>query len=155
MKKEEINKFMRQLDDLLPVLIENFHILRIPKGFKEKITTQQYRVLNILTKKRKCMIGELSQYCNVARSTMTELIDRMVNKNLVKRLKDVKDNRRIIISLTNIGGELVSKINSERRKRVKNILKKLGKSRRDSFINALKEMFKIANEQEILKGGLK
>lgn len=155
MKKEEINKFMRQLDDLLLVLIDKFHIPRIPKGFKDKITTQQYRVLNILAKKRKCMIGELSQYCNVARSTMTELIDRMVNKNLVKRLKDVKDNRRVIISLTNIGGELVSKINSERRKRVKNILNKLSKSRRDSFINALKEMFKIANEQDILKGGLK
>lgn len=149
MNQKELINFISQLDAILPALIKNFHFSHIPKILKPNITGKQYQVLDILSKKGKCMIGELSKYCNVARSTMTELIDRMANKNLVRRLKDIKDNRIVRIDLTNVGSDIVRRINAKRVEYVQNILNKLDKSHRGALINALREVFRIIKEQKI------
>ena len=94
--------------------IFNFVNILLVKGLP--VTYKQYLTLELLSKEERCLITYLSKKLNVAMSTMTENIRRLVKKNLVKREKDKVDKRKVWVSLTKKGREIVDEIN--RRKQV-------------------------------------
>lgn len=85
-----MREYILQLDNLLPALIKHFQIPDPHRLFGIKVILQQYLALDILTKKGKCMMTELSQALGVALSTMTELANRLVKGDLLRRLKILK-----------------------------------------------------------------
>ena len=146
MKKEEVSGYISQLDDLLPVLIKHFQISNPYKLFGVKITLQQYLTLDALAKSGKCMVSELSKTMNVALSTMTELINRLVKRDFIRKIRDIKDNRIIWINLTNKGLDIFRSMTKKKQKHISGILEKLAHAERQTLINILKTVSEAANE---------
>ncbi|OPX29500.1 MAG: hypothetical protein B1H08_03710 [Candidatus Omnitrophica bacterium 4484_171] len=140
MKTKELQEYIFQLDNLLPVLIEHFQISDPHKLFGIKITLQQYLALNILIKKGRCMVSDLSKSLGVALSTMTELVNRLVKKQFVKKIKDLKDRRIVWINLTRRGLKIIQEINKKKQRHILSILEKLTQRERQILIDILKRI---------------
>ena len=61
---------------------------------------EQGRILHVLWEEDGISIKELSFKTGLAVSTLTTMIDRMEEANLIKRIPDKKDRRKILIKLT-------------------------------------------------------
>ena len=57
--------------------------------------------------KRKATIGELAERLQIRHHSMVELIDRLVERGLIQRLRDESDQRRVLIQLTPQGEQML------------------------------------------------
>ena len=149
MKARELREYISRLDNLLPVLIEHFQISDPHKLFGVKITFQQYLALNILIKKGRCMVSDLSKSLGVALSTMTELVNRLAKKQFVKKIKDYKDRRIVWINLTEKGVKIIQEINRKKQKHILSVLERLTKKERQLLIDILVKISQVARRIEI------
>ena len=150
MKKQELHRYISQLDSLLPVLIKHFQISDPHKLYGIRITLQQYLALDAMAKKGKCTMTELSRTLGVALSTITELIGRLVKRHFVKKIRDVNDRRIVWVNLTDIGSRVLKKINTKKQEHIAIVLERLAQRDRKALINILKVISKAAKETEIL-----
>ncbi|KUP05909.1 MarR family transcriptional regulator [Bacillus coahuilensis m2-6] len=75
-----------------------------------KITPPQFVALQWLFEEGDMTIGELSNKMYLAYSTTTDLIDRMENNELVKRVKDTGDRRVVRIHLLQKGEKIIEEV---------------------------------------------
>ncbi len=150
MKREkEVYDYISRLDSLLPVLVKHFQIPDLHKLLGIKITFQQYLALNILIKKGRCMVSDLSKNLGVALSTMTELVDRLAKKQFVKKIKDLRDRRIVWINLTEKGARIIQEINKKKQRYILNILEKLTERERRLLIDILERISQVAKRIEV------
>ena len=149
MKRKELDGYILRLDNLFPVLIKHFQISDPHKLFGIKVTLQQYFTLNILVKKGRCMVSDLSKNLGVALSTMTELVNRLAKKQFVKKIKDLKDRRIVWINLTKKGAKIIQEINRRKQEHILSILEKLTEKERKLLIDILERVSQVAKKIEI------
>ncbi|RKY29944.1 MAG: hypothetical protein DRP68_06695 [Candidatus Omnitrophota bacterium] len=148
-KRKELYGCISHLDNLLPVLIKHFQVPDLHKLVGIKITFQQYLALNILIKKGRCMISDLSKNLGVALSTMTELVNRLAKKQFVKKIKDYKDRRIVWINLTEKGVKIIQEINRKKQKHILSVLERLTEKERQLLINILRKISQVAKRIEV------
>jgi MarR family transcriptional regulator, lower aerobic nicotinate degradation pathway regulator len=76
------------------------------------LSLTQLRVLGIL-RDREPTMAELATYLGLERSTVSGLIDRSVQRGLVRKAADAADGRSVRISLTTEAGRLATVIVAE------------------------------------------
>ncbi|MCD6228682.1 MAG: MarR family transcriptional regulator [Candidatus Omnitrophica bacterium] len=152
-KRKELYGCISHLDNLLPVLIKHFQVPDLHKLVGIKITFQQYLALNILIKKGRCMISDLSKSLGVALSTMTELVNRLAKKQFVKKIKDYKDRRIVWINLTEKGVKIIQELNRRKQKHILSVLERLTEKERQLLINILRKISRVAKRIEM--GGIR
>ncbi len=74
------------------------------------VTTSQANTLLNLSSKQALRMNELSEAAGVDNSTMTRMVDQLVDKGLVTRQADEKDRRLVRVGLTAAGKEMRQKI---------------------------------------------
>lgn len=77
-----------------------------PLLHKLDITYPQYLILLVLWDENEAGVVELAQKLMLASNTLTPLLKRMESKGIVKRVRSVKDERKVRISLTDKGKKL-------------------------------------------------
>jgi len=124
------------------ILAGNHVSLRLNNVLKPfDITLQQFNVLRILRGQhgKALNLFEVQERMINKNSNSTRLIDKLVNKNYVKRVEDKQNRRKIKVSITNKGLDLINSLdevvdlNEE-----KNITKNLNKAELEQ-LNALLE----------------
>ena len=63
-----------------------------------------------LPEQRAATVGELAERLQIQHHSAVELINRMVERNLLERSRDENDQRRVNISLTKNGDEVLGKL---------------------------------------------
>ena len=101
------------------------------------ITYPQYLVLLVLWKEQQQTVGQLGEKLFLDSGTLTPLLKRMEQKEMVVRSRNIEDERIVVISLTKKGSALKEK--------VKDIPEKLLESMAIS-VDELKQLKKIANK---------
>ncbi|MDW0118136.1 MarR family transcriptional regulator [Sporosarcina thermotolerans] len=86
------------------------------------ITTPQFIALQWLFEHGDMTIGDLSNKMYLAFSTTTDLVDRMENNNLVKRVRDEQDRRVVRIHLLVEGERVIEEVIDKRRHYLNNVL---------------------------------
>jgi DNA-binding MarR family transcriptional regulator len=74
---------------------------------KYGITTEQWRVLACIKARGPLRPVEIASLLERAPNSMSMLVDRMVKAGLVRRTRDRKDRRAVIVSMTNKGKEAI------------------------------------------------
>jgi DNA-binding MarR family transcriptional regulator len=77
------------------------------------VTSQQYQALLTIkgfSSQAPMFVGELSRLLLVKHHTTVELVDRLVKLGLLQRSVDVKDKRRVLVTLTKRGQSLLQKV---------------------------------------------
>jgi DNA-binding MarR family transcriptional regulator len=102
---------LAQVDEvarLYPAVYQRFHVSRqaIP-GLD--VTPRMLGVVQHLAMSGPLTTGELVQHLGLSKAATTELIDRLVARNLVARMPDERDRRKVFIWLTDSGRSLAEK----------------------------------------------
>jgi DNA-binding MarR family transcriptional regulator len=69
-------------------------------------TTERWRALTLLSRGAGHSMTELSEFTQLPPASLTRLVDRLVDDNLVYRKADARDRRRVIVHITPRGRAL-------------------------------------------------
>jgi DNA-binding MarR family transcriptional regulator len=108
-------------------------------------TIPQFFLLMHLRHHEHCGISDLSEHMEITNAAASQLVDKLVQAGLLKRVEDPDDRRAKQISLSPTGVELVEKGIAERSRWVDEIDQALSEE----------EKIKVAEALEILSGTMK
>jgi len=72
------------------------------------VPVEQWRILQVLSDGRGRSMGELAKAVLMNHPALTKTIDRMIMRALVHRRHDPEDNRRVLVFISDFGGDLVA-----------------------------------------------
>jgi len=78
-----------------------------------ELTAEQWRVLSALVDGAGHPMSEIAGEAMVPAPTLTKLVDRLLDRALVRRGIDPADRRRVLVVLTDRGVELVDRLGTE------------------------------------------
>lgn len=93
----------RTLYEALNALSKIFYGPAHLSGISKELTDAEWFTLKVLGREGGCRMRDLADECEVALSTMTGVIDRLVSKGLVRRRHSQKDRRVVLVKLTGRG----------------------------------------------------
>lgn len=89
------------------------------------LSLSQLRVLAFLERCPEASLSEVADYLDVSRSTMSAMIERLVQRSLVDRMEDPQERRRVILTLTTTGAEYLHQVCEVIRSQVAGVLANL------------------------------
>lgn len=110
----ERNVSERSLNDYLAYLVAQTH--RKLHGDLERelqaegVSVEQWRMLEVLSGRNGLSMGEIADLVLMNHPALTKMTDRMVARGLVHRLPDPQDQRRVLVTITNMGFELFERV---------------------------------------------
>jgi len=76
----------------------------------EEVTEEQWRILQLLSDEHGRSMGDLAELVLMNHPALTKNIDRLVSRNLVQRAADAQDNRKVLVYISDLGLEVVSRL---------------------------------------------
>lgn len=145
--EEKIKQQAAILDKLIPDLAKVFGM----EGFEEvldiDINFVQVQVLRQIYTLKEPMMSELGRETDIQLSTLTHIVDKLVQKGFVVRKADPSDRRVVRVSVTSQGGDIVRKFEEARRKKIISVLEKLTSNERKKVLQVLQVLHqRISNE---------
>lgn len=86
------------------------------------LSLSQLRVLGFLQRHPQASLSEVADYLDVTRSTMSAMIERLVQRGLVDRTDDPQQRRRLILTLTATGAQHLRLVSDATRSKVAELL---------------------------------
>ncbi len=80
-----------------------------PELVEMSLSMAQMKVLYLLWARREVQMSELVGMLGVSISTVSELVDRLVEAGLASRREDTTDRRHVVVGITDAGIELLDR----------------------------------------------
>jgi len=114
----------------------------------EVLTNDQHYLLRYIYRQKRCTPTELADAFSVQKSAITAIINRLVEKKLIKRTQDVDDRRVIYLTLTDQGEILFEKTEAKIFKLVESIITKFDQQEIESFLKMYGKLAEILKEAQ-------
>lgn len=114
----------------------------------EDITLDQYLTLSYLRENGRVTSSELADTFCVGRSSITAIITRLFNKNLIERIPDAKDRRVTYLALTDVGIKLADTVDERIRERLSAVMKHFVRTEALQFIETLEKLADVLETEE-------
>jgi len=102
------------------------------------LTTPQYVALMAIKRQGKdCAMSTLAEAAQETSATMTGIVDRLVEHQLVERQRDPSDRRSVLVSLTERGEQLLQEVKRQRHARLYLVLKNLSPHDRKEMLRLM------------------
>lgn len=121
----------RKLIDHLQTVMEQAESL---DKKNEKLSPQEIRVLRTIGREHCCVMSGIANAIRLSLSSVTGLIDRLVEKKLVKRDRSSEDRRQVQVELTEQGRELNEACCQDRVGLAKDMLRGLSAEEQDALL---------------------
>jgi DNA-binding MarR family transcriptional regulator len=95
---------------------------------------QFYTLLHLEQIDEACKMSDLADATHQSAASLTGVVDRLRDKQLIERVRDEKDRRQVMVAVTSQGRELISEIKQARREQMQMALAHLGESEVDALI---------------------
>lgn len=92
-------------------LVELLSAARTPEFPDPHVTMAQMRVLMLLSAVGEARMSDLAHQLGIAPSTLSSLVDRLVEANLANRRDDARDRRHVLVSLAPAGARMLAQFN--------------------------------------------
>jgi MarR family transcriptional regulator, organic hydroperoxide resistance regulator len=77
----------------------------------EELNEEHWRILQVLSNEQGRSMGALAEAVLLNHPALTKNIDKLVSRGLVQRAADSQDSRRVLVFITDLGLETVSRLN--------------------------------------------
>jgi len=111
------------------------------------ITLQQWRVLVIVAHFGPLSPGELAKWLAVHKSNATRMCDAPIGAGLLDRREDPDNRRRMVLSLTPEGEDVVDSLQGYRRQAIATILDQVPDRRRSQVAEAMQAFADAAGDR--------
>jgi DNA-binding MarR family transcriptional regulator len=135
--ERNVSEKLRQLDESVRILIKCFHHRPSIKGIGLMLTGTESLACMTLGKRGRCSMTALARECGVALSSMTGIVDRLVEKGCVRRFEDEEDRRKIVVELDEKGGEACQELLEAKMELITTIMGSLKPEEQDSLLRLL------------------
>ena len=128
---KELDKILRDINKCLVEYTKN--------SLKENgLTMPRFLVLWHITKYEPVNMSVLHEKMYMANSTLTVIVDKLVEEELVKRYRNPEDRREVLLELTKKGNDLLLEMLNIRQSFLEKSLKELELDKQKELINLLK-----------------
>jgi DNA-binding MarR family transcriptional regulator len=103
---KQIKEQSRAFSSLFGEVFALFH-RRVPK--RSGLTPESWAVLEHLRLAGPLTVTEAGRHMDRAQSVMSEIVDRLEKKGLLRRLRDERDRRRVLVWLTREGQDRLAR----------------------------------------------
>ncbi|MDO6848908.1 MarR family winged helix-turn-helix transcriptional regulator [Priestia megaterium] len=110
---------------------------------QEKITHQTIRLLQHIDKSSSVGIKEIADYLHVSHNTASEHVKRNIDKGYVYKNRDIHDERKVILHLTEAGKDLLKRNSSLDEEKVSAILREMTASEKQM----IQQAFQLLSER--------
>jgi len=100
----------RRIARLFPEVYRRYHWAQKVRGGDLPATRRGLGVLQHLAASGPLTVGEQAEHLGLRRNSVSELLQRLEAKGLVARVRDERDERRVLVWLTDAGRDVVSRI---------------------------------------------
>lgn len=107
------------------------------------LTEQQWRIIRILAQYGELESTHLAEKACILKPSLTGIIRRLTEMELVVRRRGDNDQRFVFIDLTKNGEDIFKKMSVEMEKRYDNIHQKMGDEKIEALLELLKEVQKL------------
>jgi len=118
----------------------------IRERMSEDLTLDQYAVMRYMHKRDRCTSSELADSFCVGKSSVTAIINRLFDKNLIERLPDEKDRRVTYLRLTEAGLRLSEEMEDRIRELLSGYLQHFEKDEALRFIDTYEKLARVLLE---------
>ncbi|WP_019413634.1 MarR family winged helix-turn-helix transcriptional regulator [Paenisporosarcina sp. TG20] len=133
-----MNSKVKQLNQYWTDIYFHLHYLH-----KEKITHQVVRILQLIDKEEEIGVNEIADYIKVSHNTASEHVKRMMEKNYLTKERDLLDERRVMLSLTDVGRDVLNRNTSLDEEKLEQVMNQL----EDNEKELVEQAFKILSER--------
>ena len=77
----------------------------------EELSEEHWRILQVLSNGKGCSMGNLAVMVLLNHPALTKNIDKLVSRGLVQRAADAYDSRKVLVYISDLGLETVSRLN--------------------------------------------
>lgn len=95
---------------LYPLLMGRMGRLRTLVHEGMDLTYNQYKTLLTVADRGECSLGDLARELEVAMSSASQMVERLVGEGLIERQQDTANRRQVIIRLTAEGEDLIARL---------------------------------------------
>ena len=132
----EINDYLMQMAENLPL----FRRLPLHTGPVKDLTPQELHTITLVGKMGSPRMSELAARGRVTLGTMTVMINKLVRKGHIKRMRDEGDRRVVLVSLT-ASGRKVNKFHEKFHKdMIDSFLALLTKSEQQQIVQIIQKI---------------
>jgi len=146
MTKRVLEEQARELHQLIGELIKKYQFRNRNEICCYGISVTQCYTLRALTERGKRTMKQLADSMHLTVSTMTRIVDQLVEKKLVSRFFDPDDRRFCLVELTKNGQALLEKIERDTLEIEKEILRRIKPEDRATLILTLRELIEAFDE---------
>ena len=139
-----LRSFGDRLIELLPALMGTLSRLESRYSSRRIITLSQERALAILVKHGPCPMHRLAETLHLKRPSATFIVDRLIKRHLVTRVRSQEDRRIVEVSVTAKGKRVFEEICEQKKEEILNLFGKLSATERAA---CLKIAGKLAKQQ--------
>ena len=107
------------------------------------LTYNQYKALLTLSNTGPCTLNSLSQDLDVATSSASQMVERLVTMDLVERSQADGDRRKIVLKTSPRGEGLLEKIKENIVMRYQNLFRHLGPAEQANLAGAIHTLVRI------------
>jgi DNA-binding MarR family transcriptional regulator len=76
----------------------------------EEVTEEHWRILQVLSDEQGRSMGDLAEQVLLNHPALTKNIDKLVSRGLVQRAADADDSRKVLVYISDLGFETVSRL---------------------------------------------
>ncbi|CAN7288028.1 MarR family winged helix-turn-helix transcriptional regulator [Rossellomorea sp. LjRoot5] len=113
---------------------------------REKISHQVVRILQLVDKKSGVGVNEIASYLQISHNTASEHVKRTIEKGYLVKVRDPLDERKVILSLTESGEEVLYRNTSLDEEKLGKVLEQLNDHEGELVEQALKILSKRAKK---------
>jgi DNA-binding MarR family transcriptional regulator len=107
------------------------------------LTYNQYKTLLTIADSGRCSLGDLGRELEVAMSSASQMVDRLVAQGLVERRQDADNRRQVIIRLTPQGQALIGELRRGILARYRKLFKRLEPAEQEELVGAFESIVRI------------
>jgi len=121
----------------------------IREQVRENITVDQFQTLRYIHNHGPCTTSELADVFGVYKGAITAIINRLVDRELVKRVQDQKDRRVICLSVTEEGAKLYQSAQGPIHQQVAEFLTEFSATEIEDFVTSYEKLNKAIQLNQI------
>jgi len=139
---------LAEMDLLLQSFLSRFHSIPARQRTSSEVTFAQMRVLWALHRFGEGPLNAVARRIGVSSATGTSLVNRLVARNYVRRVRSTIDGREVVLSLRPEGRRVLAAFALRRRARLRKLLGALAPSERGRLKGALETLSGLAGRWE-------
>jgi len=136
----KMKEYIARVEKTIPEILRCIHIA-VPKDIMGlKLTISQSTTLTSLGYKKSCKMSELAESVSMNTSTMTSVVDSLIEIDLLRRMRSREDRRLVLVQLTEKGKKVVNKLNRYKKKQIRDIIEHLNEKDRENVLSGFEKV---------------